>query len=135
MPSINRRESSLLPEKQALTGTDEWSTGRYFVARKLPNVREAGSEEKLYVKFTIERWMKRDKTIVSGGRGIYTALYTSKYIFDRVAEIAELKLETEEDLIKWREQRRAGTVRVELDHEQVDLAKRVLGIHRNQAID
>ncbi|MHA2854253.1 DUF2357 domain-containing protein [Paenibacillus lautus] len=88
-----------------------------------------GSEEKLYVKFTIERWMKRDKPIVSGGRGIYTALYTSKYIFDRAAEIAELKLETEEDLIKWREQRRAGTVRVELDHEQVDLAKRVLGVH------
>ncbi|WFB59699.1 hypothetical protein [Paenibacillus sp. BR1-192] len=88
-----------------------------------------GSEEKLYVKFTIDRWMKRDKPIVSGGRGIYTALYTSKYIFDRAAEIAELKLETEEDLIKWREHRRTGTVRVELDHEQVDLAKRVLGIH------
>lgn len=91
-----------------------------------------GSEEKLYVKFSIEQWVKRDKPIVPGGRGIYTALYTSKYIFDRAAEIAELKLETEEDLVKWREQRRAGSVKVELDHEQVDLAKRVLGIHNSE---
>ncbi|MEC0238369.1 hypothetical protein P4H66_00595 [Paenibacillus dokdonensis] len=80
------------------------------------------------MKFTVGQWMKRDKPIVSGGRGIYTALYTSKYIFDRASEIAELKLETEEDLHKWREERRAGAVKVELDHEQVDLAKRVLGI-------
>jgi hypothetical protein len=87
-----------------------------------------GSEEKLYVKFTIEQWIRRDKPIVPGGRGIYTALYTSKYIFNRAAEIAELRLETEEDIIQWREQRRVGSVKVELDHEQVDLAKRVLGI-------
>lgn len=87
-----------------------------------------GAEEKLYVKFTIDQWIKRDQPIVPGGRGIYTALYTSKYIFDRAAEIAELKLETEEDIIQWREQRRVGSVKVELDHEQVDLAKRVLGI-------
>lgn len=87
-----------------------------------------GSEEKLYVKFTIDQWIKRDQPIVPGGRGIYTALYTSKYIFDRAAEIAELKLETDEDIIQWREQRRVGSVKVELDHEQVDLAKRVLGI-------
>lgn len=89
-----------------------------------------GSEEKLYVKFTIDRWIKRDKPIVPGGRGIYTALYTSKYIFDRAAEIAELKLDSEEDLAQWREQRRAGSVKVDLDHEQVDLAKQVLGIRR-----
>lgn len=36
-------------------------------------------------------------------------------------EIAELKLETEEDLMTWREQRRLGRVKVELDHNQVDL--------------
>lgn len=82
----------------------------------------------MYVKFTIDQWIKRDQPIVPGGRGIYTALYTSKYIFDRAAEIAELKLETEEDIIQWREHRRVGSVKVELDHEQVDLAKRVLGI-------
>ena len=34
-----------------------------------------GTEEKLYVKFTVEKWMKRDKPIVSGGRGIYTAAF------------------------------------------------------------
>lgn len=93
-----------------------------------------GSEEKLYVKFIIDQWIKRDKPIVSGGRGIYTALYTSKYMFDRALEIAELKLETEEDLIKWREQRRIGMVKVELDHDQVDLAKRVLGIHGSDGL-
>ncbi|WP_280531359.1 hypothetical protein [Paenibacillus sp. J23TS9] len=37
-------------------------------------------------------------------------------------------METEDDLQKWRETRRVGAVKVELDHEQVDLAKRVLGI-------
>ncbi|MNW52338.1 hypothetical protein D3C74_298540 [compost metagenome] len=88
-----------------------------------------GTEEKLYVKFTVEKWMKRDKPIVSGGRGIYTVLYTSKYMFDRAAEIAELKLETEEDLMNWREQRRLGAVKVDLNHEQVDLASKVLGVH------
>lgn len=87
-----------------------------------------GTEDKLYVKFTVEKWMKRDKPIVSGGRGIYTVLYTSKYMFDRAAEIAELKLETEEDLVQWREQRRLGTVKVDLNHEQVDLASKVLGV-------
>ncbi|MDQ0063263.1 restriction endonuclease-like protein [Paenibacillus harenae] len=86
-----------------------------------------GTEEKLYVKFTVESWVKRERAIVPGGRGIYSLLYTSKYIFDRALEIAELKLESEEDLVAWREQRRQGTVKVELDHEQVDLAK-VMGI-------
>ncbi|MFD0959957.1 DUF2357 domain-containing protein [Paenibacillus chungangensis] len=87
-----------------------------------------GTEEQLYVKFTIGEWIKRNKPIVPGGRGIYTLLYTSKYMFNRALEIAELKLETEEDLRKWREQRRLGPVKVKLDHDQVDLASRVLGI-------
>src|SRR5690606_30588148 len=70
-----------------------------------------GTEEQLYVKFTVSEWMKRDKPIVPGGRGIYTLLYTSKYMFDRALEIAELRLDTEEDLMKWREQRRLGPVK------------------------
>lgn len=90
-----------------------------------------GLEEKLYVKFKIDRWIKRDKPIVSGGLGIYRVLYTTKYMFDRALEIAELKLETEEDLVKWREQRRKGVVKVELDHDQVDLATKVLRIYRS----
>ncbi|TJY42223.1 DUF2357 domain-containing protein [Cohnella pontilimi] len=87
-----------------------------------------GTEEKLYVKFTVDGWVKREKPIVPGGRGIYSLLYTSKYIFDRAFEIAELKLDTDEDLTVWREQRRLGAIKVELDHEQVDLASRVLGV-------
>lgn len=88
----------------------------------------AGSEEKLYVKFTVEQWMKRSTPIVSGGRGIHRLLYTSKYIFDRALEIAELKLDKEEDITNWRELRREGKVKVELDHDQVDLAKKIMKI-------
>jgi ferredoxin-fold anticodon binding domain-containing protein len=53
-----------------------------------------------------------------GGRGNYTVLYTSKYILDRALEIAELRLETEEELREWREKRRKGRVKVKLDPEQ-----------------
>jgi predicted component of viral defense system (DUF524 family) len=87
-----------------------------------------GTEEKLYVKFTIGGWVRRKSPIIPGGRGIYTLLYTSKYVFDRALEIAELKLETEEDLREWREYRRLGPVKIELDHDQVDLASGVLNI-------
>lgn len=87
-----------------------------------------GTEEELYVKFTIERWERRDKPIALGGQGIYTCLYTSKYMFDRASEIAELKLENEEDLREWREARRLGKVKVQLDHSDVDLAEKVVGI-------
>lgn len=87
-----------------------------------------GTEEKLYVKFSVSVWEKRPVPIVPGGRGIYTLLYTSKYVFDRALEIAELKLETDEDLKIWREQRRLGPVTIELDHNQIDLAGRVLGV-------
>ncbi|AZK45342.1 restriction endonuclease-like protein [Paenibacillus lentus] len=87
-----------------------------------------GTEEELYVKFTIERWERRDKPIALGGQGIYTCLYTSKYMFDRAHEIAELKLENDEDLRQWREARRVGKVKVELDHADVDLAGSVVEI-------
>lgn len=86
------------------------------------------TEEDLYVKFTVEEWQRRQTPIVPGGRGIYTLLYTSKYMFDRAIEISELKLDTEEDLMKWREQRRVGPVVVELNHNQVDLANEVVDI-------
>lgn len=39
-------------------------------------------------------------------------------------ELAELRLETEEDIREWREKRRRGKVKVKLDHEQyVDLGR------------
>lgn len=100
------------------------------VRRKEITERRArpGTEETLYVKFTLEAWMKLEHPIALGGQGIYKCLYTSKYMFDRAHEIAELKLETEEDLKKWREARRFGRVRVELDHQDVDLAGRVTSI-------
>ncbi|MBH5320896.1 restriction endonuclease-like protein [Paenibacillus sp. GSMTC-2017] len=88
-----------------------------------------GTEEKLYVKFTVQEWLKRASPIVPGGRGIYSLLYTTKYIFDRALEIAELKLNTDEDLTTWREKRRRGAVKVEINHDQVDLASKVTGIH------
>ncbi|MFD0589733.1 DUF2357 domain-containing protein [Paenibacillus sp. GCM10027627] len=88
-----------------------------------------GAEEKLYVKFTVQEWLKRESAIIPGGRGIYSLLYTSKYIFDRALEIAELMLDSDEDLAIWREKRRRGVVKVELNHEQVDLASKVTGIH------
>jgi predicted component of viral defense system (DUF524 family) len=104
----------------------DWKVLRRQEIAEIP--AKPGTQEKLYVKFTVEQWMKRETPIVSGGRGIYTLLYTPKYVFDRALEIAELKLDTEEDIRNWREQRRQGRVKVELDHDQVDLASRVVGI-------
>ncbi len=88
----------------------------------------SGTEEDLFVKFTVEKWIQRNKPIVSGGRGIYRLLSTSKYLFDRAEEISELALESDEDLAKWREQRRLGSVNVELDHMQIDLASEIRDI-------
>ncbi|MEK8211284.1 hypothetical protein [Paenibacillus sp. FSL L8-0463] len=83
-----------------------------------------GTEEDLYVRFTVEEWKRLAAPIALGGQGIYTVLYTSKYILDRALEIAELRLETEEDIREWREKRRRGKVKVKLDHEQyVDLGR------------
>ncbi|RXT00971.1 restriction endonuclease-like protein [Ammoniphilus sp. CFH 90114] len=87
-----------------------------------------GTEAELYVRFTISKWEKRREPIELGGYGVYTFLLTSKYMLDRAKEIAELRLETEEDLVEWREKRRMGKVKVELDREEVDLAERVVGV-------
>ncbi|MDF9843737.1 MULTISPECIES: restriction endonuclease-like protein [unclassified Paenibacillus] len=83
-----------------------------------------GTEEELYVRFTVEEWKRLAAPIALGGQGIYTVLYTSKYILDRALELAELRLETEEALREWREKRRKGRVQVKLDHEEyVDLGR------------
>ncbi|MHB1654624.1 MAG: hypothetical protein ACYCVD_19550 [Desulfitobacteriaceae bacterium] len=47
---------------------------------------------------------------------------------DRADELAELRLGSEEELREWREKRHLGKVKVELDHEYVDEAERVLGV-------
>ncbi|WNS41510.1 hypothetical protein [Paenibacillus sp. MMS20-IR301] len=62
--------------------------------------------------------------IALGGQGIYTVLYTSKYILNRALELAGLRLETEDALREWREKRRKGRVKVKLDYaEYVDLGR------------
>lgn len=84
--------------------------------------------DKLYVVFEIEEWLTRDIIIVPGGHGVRSIAFTSKYIFDRANEIAELKLETEDELIQWREARRRGPVKVKLDHEYLDDANHVTSV-------
>ncbi|MEK4192205.1 hypothetical protein NYE59_03875 [Paenibacillus sp. FSL L8-0323] len=100
----------------------DWKVLRRNEIKEVPC--RPGTEEDLYVRFTVEEWKSLNAPITLGGQGIYTVLYTSKYILDRALEIAELRLETEEELREWREKRRKGRVKVKLDHEQyVDLGK------------
>ncbi len=87
-----------------------------------------GTEEELYVRFEVEEWKQRETPIHLGGQGIYTLLLTTSYMFDRAYEIAELRLDNEEQLKLWREKRRRGRVKVLLDHEYIDLAKNVVKI-------
>ncbi|NGM83938.1 DUF2357 domain-containing protein [Paenibacillus sp. 7124] len=102
--------------------TADWKVLRRKEIREIPF--RPGTGEELYVRFTVEKWMRRETPVALGGQGIYTVLYTSKYILDRAIEIAELRLETEEDLREWREKRRRGRVKVKLDHDHyVDLGK------------
>ncbi|MEY9096712.1 DUF2357 domain-containing protein [Paenibacillus sp. RC84] len=84
--------------------------------------------DKLYVVFEIEEWETRKEIILPGGHGVRSIAFTSKYIFDRAQEIAELKLENEEELLLWREARRRGRVEVKLDHEHLDYAKKVMSV-------
>ncbi|AIQ11234.1 restriction endonuclease-like protein [Paenibacillus durus] len=100
----------------------DWKVLRRKEIREIPS--KPDKEDKLYVRFTVEKWMRRETPIALGGQRVYTVLFTSKYILDRALEIAELRLETEENLREWREKRRRGKVKVKLDHAQfVDLGK------------
>ena len=49
-------------------------------------------------------------------------------MLDRAEELAELRLSTEAELSDWREKRRLGKVKVELDNQYVDKAEQVLGV-------
>ncbi|WP_342438324.1 hypothetical protein NSS79_03705 [Paenibacillus sp. FSL L8-0436] len=100
----------------------DWKVLRRKEIKEVPS--RPGTEEELYIRFTIEAWQRLAAPVLLGGQGIYTVLYTSKYILDRALEIAELRLETEEDIREWRKKRRRGKVKVKLDHEQyVDLGR------------
>lgn len=98
----------------------EWKVLLRSEIKEIPSRRGATSE--LYVKLMVEEWLTRDKPILPGGHGVKSILLTSKYIFDRAQEVAELRLETEEDLRDWREKRRQGKVRVKWNHAHVDRA-------------
>lgn len=100
----------------------DWKVLRRKEIKEIPC--RPSTEEELYVRFTVEEWRRLKSPVALGGQGIYTVLYTSKYILDRALEIAELRLESEEDLREWREKRRKGRVQVKLDHDQyVDLGR------------
>ncbi|WP_411345264.1 DUF2357 domain-containing protein [Paenibacillus sp. WLX1005] len=105
-------------------------TGWQIVQRRqiaeLP--RDEKRDEQLYVKFTVDAWQQLEQAIMPGGQGIYTLLYTSKYMFDRAWELAELRLDSEQQLREWREKRRQGRVKVTLDQHYVDQAEQVLDI-------
>lgn len=94
--------------------------------REIPSRR--GATDELYVKLTVEEWLEREERIVPGGHGVKSVLLTSKYIFDRAAEVAELRLETEEQLRDWREKRRRGKISVKWDDYHVDRATRLEGL-------
>lgn len=87
-----------------------------------------GRESELYVRFTIKEWTRLTHVVKPGGNFVYSHLFTTKYILDRAEELAELRLATDEELGDWREKRRLGKVKVELDHEYVDKAGKVLGV-------
>jgi len=57
-------------------------------------------------------------------RKLSTEMWSSMQMswVDRAEEFEELRLGTVEELREWREKRRLGKVKVELDHEYVDKA-------------
>ncbi|KIL40255.1 hypothetical protein SD70_14985 [Gordoniibacillus kamchatkensis] len=104
----------------------EWQVLPRADIREIPSRRGASSE--LYVKLTVEEWLERATSIVPGGHGVQSVLLTSKYMFDRAYEVAELRLETEEQLRDWREKRRRGKVNVTWDEYHIDRATRLEGL-------
>ena len=69
-----------------------------------------------------------DSTTQEYERSMYGAYvlfpYPNEELY-RADEISELRLDDEEQLKLWREKRRSGKVKVVLDHEYIDLAKKV----------
>ncbi|MBW5447629.1 DUF2357 domain-containing protein [Cohnella sp. CFH 77786] len=98
-----------------------WSVLPREQIREIPSRRGATTE--LYVKFDVEEWLIRDRPILPGKHGVHRVLLTSEYIFGRAEELAELRLESEEQLRDWREKRRRGKVNVKWDAYNVDHAR------------
>ncbi|MDG0792251.1 restriction endonuclease-like protein [Cohnella ginsengisoli] len=88
-------------------------------------LRPGASPSELYAKLVVEKWQRKKQPIMPGGHGVQSVLLTSEYMFQRAVEIAELRLETEEQLRDWREKRRLGKVDVKWDQVDVDKAMRL----------
>ncbi|WP_339278852.1 restriction endonuclease-like protein [Paenibacillus sp. FSL W8-1187] len=102
----------------------EWQVLPRQEIREIPSRRGASSE--LYVKLIVEKWQKRNQAILPGGHGVKSTLMTSLYIFERAHEVAELRLESEEQLRLWREERRKGVIHVAWDQHHVDQANQLI---------
>jgi uncharacterized protein len=87
-----------------------------------------GEEDVPIIRFEIESWEKRKSPIEPGGRGISTYLLTCQYMLERATVVQELRIESEEQLRDWREKRRRGKVKVELDREGVGQEAEVVSI-------
>ncbi|WP_156123774.1 hypothetical protein [Paenibacillus sp. FSL R7-0273] len=119
------RKKFIIPAKTGIHWVGKVADWKVLRRKEIMEVPcRPGTEEDLYVRFTVEEWKPLAAPIALGGQGIYTVLYNSKYILDRALELAELRLETEEALREWREKRRKGRVQVKLNHEEyVDLGR------------
>lgn len=104
----------------------DWKVVPRSTIKQIPSSR--GATDELYVVFEVEEWHRRKDAIVPAGHGIHRIVYTTDYMFRRAKEVAELRLESDEELRDWREKRRTGKVKVTLDREHVDLGSTVLGI-------
>ncbi|WP_313731401.1 nuclease domain-containing protein [Cohnella nanjingensis] len=97
-----------------------WSVMPRDQIQEIPLRRGAPTE--LYAKLVVEEWLPKRMPIVPGGHGVKSVLLTSEYMFKRAREVAELRLETEDQLRDWREKRRRGKVSVRWDRYEVDRA-------------
>lgn len=95
---------------------------------EISSATSRNNPDTLYIVFEVGKWEKRTNPIVPNGHGVKLLTFTSKYIFDRAQEIAELKLQNEQDLIEWREARRLGKVKVTLDKPIIDEANSIVSI-------
>lgn len=66
-----------------------WRVAQRKEIAQIPSGR--GASDELYVLFMVEAWETRSKPILPGGNGVQRVMYASKYLFDRVREVGELR--------------------------------------------
>jgi len=87
---------------------------------------EASGEETLVVRMTVERWNKLALPIRPGSSHIDRCLFTSTFLLDRATQMAELRLTVEDDIVRWRELKRQGRVKIDWDCELLEDARELL---------